>query len=622
MSTTMKSKKYEKRYLFLSGLALFLFGCGGQPGMEVSKNEAAGEFTHRMAMAENRLVGSKFKPVFTPEFILADVNIDPENPRRFYNYSGDLSGRYIEALSVLCSPGKCNHLDGIVTQALKYQHPDGRFGSPDLVFTEKNIGKEHMPLLWGNGRLLTGLLEYYKHSGSEQVLQTACRLGDFFLSTYKEVTPEVSKRLEGRGADGIICFTQYVEPLVMLSEATGNPEYAQAASKVYPTLPARTTLHTHGYLTTLRGVLQLYEYDKNRQHFDYVAKAYADLIASDDYTVYGSVKEYFGAGGDRDEGCSTADFVRLSLHLYKITHNIDYLERAEFAIYNALYYNQFFTGDFGSHIVNRSSSKSGTMSAAWWCCTMAGLRAMQIIRNDYFAEAGNDGVKLNLYLDADYSGGLLTFSMKKGKMQGDFHTYDIRFEKVTDPKLSFSVRNPSWAEDVEIFLNGKKIECRSTDNYFVVENGLTANDLLQVRVKYLAKIVTAGNNAVKLSDVAQPVFGALCYGPYVMGVDTRSDIIFSSEPDNNTVFVGTIANGAGNEALAGITTGSFVGDAYLTANYKHGGFPSYYQTVFRPVSELTFLRHPYMTVSTTFAPEPAGQSKHADGNVLVPWKEL
>jgi len=577
-----------------------------------------------MNLTEERLTGSGFNPVFTPEFILADVNINKENPRRFDNYSGDISGRYIEALSAFCGHGHCDHIDNLVVQTLKYQHPDGRFGDPDLVFTEKNIGKDHMPLLWGNGRLLTGLLEYYKHTKNEQVLQAARKLGDFFLSAYQEVTPEVSKRLVGRGADGIICFTQYVEPLVMLSVTTGDPKYAFAASKVYPTLPERTILHTHGYLTTMRGVLQLYEYDQHKQHFDYVVKAYADLIASDDYTLFGSVKEYFGNNtwGGRDEGCSTADFIRLSLHLYQLTRDIDYLERAEFAILNALYYNQYFTGDFGSHAVNRFSSRADIMSACWWCCTMAGLRAMQIVRNDFLAETNQGGVKINLYLDTDYSDDRVTFSIKKGMMQGDFHTYDIRFIKMADPANTFSIRQPSWADDVEIALNGKKVGYQTRNGFFVIENKITTGDLLQIRLKYQTKIITAGNQSIKLGDVKQPVVGALCYGPYVMGIDTKLDIVFSSEPNNNTVFAGTIANGAGNEALTGITANSFVGDVYLTANYQHDGFPSYYQTVFRPISELTFARHPYMMISTTFASESDERYKHIDKKAFVPWKDL
>jgi DUF1680 family protein len=586
-------------------------------------DETTGEFTYRMKMAEERLTGSKYNPVFTPEFILADVNINKENPRRFDNYSGDISGRYIEVLSASSNHEVYVNVHNIVEQVMKYQHPDGRFGDPALVYKEELIDKTHMPLLWGNGRLLTGLVHYYLRFGNDRALQTARRLGDFFLNSYKEVTPEISKRLAGRGAEGIICFTQYVEPLVLLSVATGDPKYAQVAANVYPTLPERTNLHTHGYLTTMRGVLQLYEYDKNPQHLDYVVKAYSDLVASNDYTLFGSVTVYFGGvWGGRDEGCSTADFIQLSLHLYKITGNVDYLERAEFAIHNALYYNQYFTGDFGSHTVNRYASSSEGLNAAWWCCTMAGLRVMQIVRNDYFAEVNDNMVKLNLFLDTDYAGEHIAFSVTKGRMQDDWHTYNIRIEKVDNSNQQFSVRYPSWAETIETFLNGKKVENRLMNDYIIIDNKLAEGDLLQLRIKYRMKIIKADNTSVPLKDVTQRIYGALCYGPYVMGVDTKADFVFSSEPNNNTVFTGTITNGAGNQALTDMTSGSFACNAYLLANYKHDGFPSYYQTVFRPVSELTFLRHPFMQISTSFASEAMEQFKLIDKNTLVPWKEI
>ena len=207
-------------------------------------------------------------------------------------------------------------------------------------------------------------------------------------------------------------------------------------------------------------------------------------------------------------------------------------------------------------------------------------------------------------------------------MQGDFHTYDIRFGKMDGSKSSFSVRNPSWGENIEIHLNGKKVGHQSKDGFLVVENKLSAGDHVQIRVKFQINIITEGNRFIKLADVRQPVTGALCHGPYVMGVDTSADIVFTTAPTENVVFAGTIASGAGNRALAGIRARSFAGDAYLTANYKHAWFPSYSQTVFRPVSELTFLKNPYMMLSTIFASESLEQFKSFDKNSLVPWEEL
>ena len=52
--------------------------------------------------------------ISTPDLILADVRINPGNPRHFFNYSGDLSGRYIEVMSHYCKTEKCDHRQAIM----------------------------------------------------------------------------------------------------------------------------------------------------------------------------------------------------------------------------------------------------------------------------------------------------------------------------------------------------------------------------------------------------------------------------------------------------------------------------------------------------------------------------
>src|SRR5210317_633160 len=133
------------KYLyFLIIISFFIEGCK-------SKNVESGyynEFSDRFQMAYNRLTGSNFIPEFTEEFILADVTLDTENPRRFSEFSGDLSGRVIEVLSLTAQGEELNKLHQLVNKLLPYQKPDGRFGNSDLNFQQDNISGEHMALLW------------------------------------------------------------------------------------------------------------------------------------------------------------------------------------------------------------------------------------------------------------------------------------------------------------------------------------------------------------------------------------------------------------------------------------------------------------------------------------------
>jgi len=232
-------------------------------------------------------------------------------------------------------------------------------------------------------------------------------------------------KLKDFGAQGIICFTQYIEGLVMLSEETGDLTYVEFAKKTYPLIGKRGTQHSHGYLTTLRGVLKLYEFTGDKTYLKFVKNAIDDLSTSDDITIYGSVKEFFGNIHNRDEGCSTADLLRLYLGLYSATGEAGYLLAAENVLFNSLYFNQYYTGDFGHHDLNIKGSTPSSIMAAWWCCTMHGLRAMQVVNDKYFVQKIKEGYKLDLYLETDYKDENISLSCSRGANIGKNFVYQI-----------------------------------------------------------------------------------------------------------------------------------------------------------------------------------------------------
>ena len=57
----------------------------------------AGELARRIALSSDRLTGPGF-PTYTPDFVLADVELSPSYERLYQNFSGDISGRYLDAL--------------------------------------------------------------------------------------------------------------------------------------------------------------------------------------------------------------------------------------------------------------------------------------------------------------------------------------------------------------------------------------------------------------------------------------------------------------------------------------------------------------------------------------------
>ncbi len=562
-----------------------------------------GELSTRITMTQKRLIGDGV-PSFSDSFVLADVSLDPAYPRRFSNYSGDLSGRYIGALSLMPPGGETGRLDSLVRRLLGFQREDGRFGNPRLSFAAPDIDREQMALLWGNGRLLVGLLEYSSARPAPEVLKAAKGLAGFLLKARESCArPEVMKRLVGQGASGFICFTQLIEAFVMLGSRTGERRYLEAAARIVPWLQPRGNQHSHGYLTTLRGIIDLHRATGDADHLRYVENAYRDLLSSSDYTIYGGVPEYFGSGpGDaraeersRDEGCSEADFVRLSLQLWQATGKTVYLERAERCLLNEFYFNQFNTGDFGHHTAYRYGYKSTeSVGRAWWCCTMHGLRAFRDVR-DAVVTAGDRLIKVNLLLDGTWSAEPMSFRLTtdEGSDLGTPFRFRLSVLESGPDEVSVAVRHPDWASGYSLQLNGRRIASENADGYDLLRRKWAKGDVLEAILDYRLTLVTRSGESLNPEAIGDRVAEAAVFcGPYLLAVDCVDESAFFGEPwmgdspvDSNMLLLPEDENQ--RRPAARPSTPLTKPSAHRRFRYIHGGWPEKYPLTLRPISEQT-----------------------------------
>ena len=183
----------------------------------------AGELTERYDLSLAR-IGRGGPPFFSDAFVLADAA--PQHTRRFTEYNGDLSGRYIGAMAAAALHGqrKDPELDRLVHELVALQKPDGHFGDP---FSATGLVQGDMLKLWGNGRMLVGLLDYQRYNPSPAVLASARRLGEFLIGLAPRFSSqEVRQKLSGDqiGA-GYICWTQTTEGLVELYRVTQDERF-------------------------------------------------------------------------------------------------------------------------------------------------------------------------------------------------------------------------------------------------------------------------------------------------------------------------------------------------------------------------------------------------------------
>lgn len=539
-----------------------------------------GELGARIKLVHDRFLNGTM-PVFTDDFILADVELRPEYPRRFAEFSGDISGRYLGAMALL-PPENGPDLLALATKIIACQRVDGRYGSDKLLFTTEEVGREHMALLWGNGRLLAGLMELYAVIPEPAVLESARRLGQFVLSVQEACSdPAVAERLRDQAANGYICFTQLIEGLVMLHVATGDPAFLTGAEQITAWFQRPLAAqHTHGYLTTLRGFMLLHDVTKKPEYVQTTEDAFNEIVVSPNCLIYGGMPEFFTNPNKRDEGCSVADFVRLGLQLWRATGKPEHLETAERCLLNHFYGNQFNTGDFGHNFLSEQGMVPGNgMGRAWWCCTMHGLRAFRDVLDAVVTQSGGT-VRINLFLDAQWRGDGMALSLTTSP-QG----LRIVVDEAAANETTLAIRQPSWAEETTLTLNAQPANANEQNGYLLIPRMWTTGDTVELALVYKPRLRTRDGKSLSPAGLTENFTeAALFYGPWLLGIDSAHDPAFHGEPwTGNEVYLPASFTGTSDPAEDALS----LPQARIPITYSHEGFPDPCQATLRPFSERT-----------------------------------
>ena len=512
----------------------------------------AGDWSARFDLTLNRILQGG-PPYFDDAFVLADAI--PQHTRRFTNFSGDVSGRYIGAMATASRHAGRSfpELDRIVAKTLRLQKPDGHFGAP---VSATQVTNDDMAVLWGNGRMLIGLLEYHALFPQPEVLAAARKLGDFLVNQAPRFnSDDVRREYNGeKFAVGYICWTSNLEGVVELYRVTRDPRYLALAREIAARTDRHASQHSHGFLSTVRGIVQLHRVTAERAYLEQAKREWQGVIDSGNVLLHGAVPEMFAPAAKRDEGCSEADWLRLSLDLWQLTRDPECLRQAELTLFNEFAFNQFHTGDFGHHVL-AADGIAPDFAHAWWCCTFHGLRAMAALF-DYGFHESDGALVYDLPIDA------------RGEIPGLELRADSSLERDATVRLTvlksdaaphiLRVRVPQWASEVK----GANEAAR------VWKSGET------VTLTYV----------LRTREIKQSGRTAIFRGPWLLAVDEHLSPNFFDEPyTQNQVQL------PAEPATAAIPSAPFsVPAARLQIRYLPGGYPMQPGTaLLRPMAEYT-----------------------------------
>ena len=280
-------------WMFAAAASVMICGCGEENSTEISlKND--GPWTNPQIpdvrivqlwdipeiiyeQGLNRLT----QPPFDKDFILADVNFNQE--RWFTHFSGDISGRFIEVASEVSTRDKMwpEVLSSVLNEITQYQKPDGHYGkdidwSKPIDFNPTTDKVVMMPALWGNGRLLLGLTAAAEKFSLPEALESAKKLGDFYVNTVYPRFCDPNKldeyKQEGQYASAYVtCVFEGMEGLINLYQLTGDKKYLDTAVKFadfheqFDVVPVG---HSHGSVGQTGMLVRLYEATGNEKYLN------------------------------------------------------------------------------------------------------------------------------------------------------------------------------------------------------------------------------------------------------------------------------------------------------------------------------------------------------------------
>jgi hypothetical protein len=376
---------------------------------KISDIRLKGKILPRLEKALKTLLSQE---IYSDDYLMATLSFENIQLAHYPEYSGDVPGRWILAMTAMEKIfGKQPRLHQFVQAAIKYQRRDGHFGREEQPLTMTNRAQ-----IYGNAWMLQGLMSYYKHSRNPEVLDSARRMGDYYLQTEEFWINDFEINKPVTYGHGFGCFTHVLEAMVMLYEETREQKYLKLAEKIASVTDAfDKAVHSHMHLSTLRGFLALYKINRDDRLLQRVIEENR-MVIEHEMLETGGVYECYGIHYI-DEACSVCDFFLVNLRLWKITGNNEYRLCAEKAFWNHLLFSQFPEGSFGSLPVNPEFLDKNAVPA-YWCCAMYGANVLAaypeesvfIVDNEITVSllfSGEFTVKINqapvsITIDADY----------------------------------------------------------------------------------------------------------------------------------------------------------------------------------------------------------------------------
>lgn len=465
----------------------------------------SGDLAARIDLVGKRMQGAPF----SVELVTEDVTRMPGRLRRFEQFEGDVSGRTLAARSLRCrllgTPDA--GLGAIAETILSCQRPDGHFGIDQSSAGYELAGAQ----AFGHGRLLNGLVQYYRLTGDGRFLVAARNLGNWFVEQVPQWDTVVGNIYtqpdeDSAGESGPVAWPRFygthqvsvLESLVELFRVDGDRRFLAAAQACANLLPdyGCGRWHSHSYLNALSGMVDLAAEAHDPGLLARVLRIYHRDIAYRTVRPDGAVPEFWPVDS-RTEGCSLGDWIRLNLRLWRATRDGCHLDAAERCWLNA--FNFHLTGEgAGGHALMTSDGYGCDYVQSWWCCTEHALQT-------YLELAGTITEREGKRLFVNFFSPCLQNGIRVETDYPASGMVRIEFQEGTEAD-ELVIHVPWWARRLPgpvVLVNGRRFSARpGADGLLRLTRFWKAGDSAEIVIPMPVRAEDAYGNAVALGTNA------------------------------------------------------------------------------------------------------------------------
>lgn len=500
-------------------------------------------------------VDLKYILALNPDKLLAPYLIDaglPLKAERYGNWEssgldGHIGGHYLSALAMMyASTGNAElkqRLDYMIVELARCQAKNGngyvggipqgkvfweRINKGDIDGSSFGLNNTWVPL-YNIHKLFAGLRDTYEFTQNQQAKQILIGLGDWFIELIKPLNDEKIQQILRTEHGGM---NEVFADLYIL---TNDKKYLETAQKLNhqavlnPLIQKQdklTGLHANTQIPKVIGFEKIATLTKNEE-LSSAAQYFWQNVSQTRSVSFGgnSMREHFNpvndfskmlASNQGPETCNSFNMLRLSKALFLDKNDASYLDFYERTLYNHILSSQhpekggfvYFTPIRPNHY--RVYSQPNT---SMWCCVGSGIENHTKYGELIYSHSEND-IFVNLFIPS-------TLNWKEKNIQIEQNTdfpYKNELELILkiskSQKFAINIRQPKWAENFEILINGKFFQTsKAENNYVSVNRKWKSGDKITVRFK-------TATHLENLPDGSN--WSAFVHGPIVLAAKTST----------------------------------------------------------------------------------------------------